>query len=273
MSPMQLTVCHLGECSYHDGLVLQESLVAARAEERTGDWLLFPDHPPVLTVGRSPSSGNLIADRETLARSGIELFEVARGGDITWHGPGQLVGYPIFDLDTRGRDLHRFLRGLEQVLQNALRRFGIVATTSPGKTGVWVGGAKIASIGIAVRRWVSYHGFALNVAPNLDFFQLIHPCGLRGIHMTSMAALLGNAPPLAAVREVVAREVVTHFGYEAPRWAESEEAWSAGSVDPDTLSLASERKGEPPFQAAEAVGAGNGAANRRSDGAGGRLGT
>jgi len=225
-----LTASHLGVVPYREGLALQEALARARAAGETGDWLLFPDHPPVLTVGRSGDPASLRADPETLARLGIEVFEVARGGDVTWHGPGQLVGYPILDLERRGRDLHRFLRDLEELLLGALGRFGIEGRREAGRTGVWVGGAKIASIGVAVRRWVSYHGFALNVAPDLGFFDLIHPCGLRGIRMTSVAALLGGrAPSLAEVRETVAREAARRFGCESVVWAASEEAWRHAS--------------------------------------------
>ena len=227
MSPV-LTASHLGPTTYREGLALQEALVAARARGETGDWLLFPDHEPVLTVGRGAAAGGLIASREELARRGIELFEVARGGDITWHGPGQLVGYTICDLDGQGRDIHRFLRGLESVLVATLESFGIPSTTVPGRTGVWAGDEKIASIGIAVRRWVSYHGFALNVAPDLRFFDLIHPCGLRGIEMTSVATRLGaNAPTLATVRQRVAETLAGQFGYSGLRWAPGDEARGA----------------------------------------------
>src|SRR5438128_4415363 len=183
-----LHACHLGPIGYREGLELQETMVVSRAAGETGDWVLFPDHPAVLTVGRSPSEGNIVAGPDVLRSRGIELFEVSRGGDITWHGPGQLVGYPIFDL-SGDRDLHKFLRRIEQVLIRTLGAYGIAASRSEGRTGVWVGAEKIASIGIAVRRWVSYHGFALNVSPDLADFELIHPCGLRGVRMTSMAAL------------------------------------------------------------------------------------
>lgn len=223
-----LTACALGPTHYRDGLALQEALVSARAGGETGDWLLFPDHDPVLTVGRGAGGDGLVATREELARRGIELFEVARGGDITWHGPGQLVGYTICDLNARGRDLHRFLRGIEEALVASLESFGIQSTTVPGRTGVWADGEKIASIGIAVRKWVSYHGFALNVAPDLKFFDLIHPCGLRGIQMTSVATRLGaSAPSLATVRQRVAETFAGHFGYSGLRWATAEEARQA----------------------------------------------
>lgn len=215
-----LTACALGATPYREGLALQEALVRARAAGETGDWLLYPDHPPVLTVGRNPSEGNLLADAGTLAGLGVEVFEVPRGGDVTWHGPGQLVGYPIVALDRVGRDLHRWLRMLEEALILALARHGIVSERSPGRTGVWVGDRKIASIGVAVRRWVGYHGFALNVSPDLEGFSLIHPCGLKGVRMTSMASELGrNAPSLETVRETVTQEFAKILGYERAEWA------------------------------------------------------
>lgn len=211
----QLTVCALGATSYREGLALQDALVHARAAGGTGDWLLYPDHPPVLTAGRSTSVDSLLADRTTLERLGIEVFEVPRGGDVTWHGPGQLVGYPIVGLDRVGRDLHRWLRLLEETLIRSVARWGVVGERSDGRTGVWVGSRKLASIGVAVRRWVGYHGFALNVSPDLAGFSLIHPCGLKGVEMTSLADLLGpGAPSLAEVRDVVTHELASQLGYE-----------------------------------------------------------
>ena len=213
--PNELTVCALGATSYREGLALQEALVRARAAGETGDWLLYPEHPPVLTVGRNPSAGNVIADAATLARLGVEVFEVSRGGDVTWHGPGQLVGYPIVALERVKRDLHVWLRTLEEALIQPLAAWGIAATRSPGRTGVWVGERKIASLGVAVRRWVGYHGFALNVNPDLSGFSLIHPCGLHGIRMTSIAAELGEqAPSAGQVREAVTRELASRLGYD-----------------------------------------------------------
>ncbi len=223
-----LNVGHLGPTPYREGLALQEALVRLRAAAREGapllpdapegDWLLYPDHPPVLTRGRGGSDDSLRVDRATLARLGIELFEVARGGDVTWHGPGQLVGYTIVDLDRRGRDLHRFLRDLEEALMRALEGWGIPARRVPGRTGVWAGEEKIASIGVAVRRWVGYHGFALNVAPDLESFELIHPCGLRGVRMTSVAARLGEAAvPLDEARRAVSRALARRLEYDTVR--------------------------------------------------------
>lgn len=215
-----LTACALGRVGYADGVRLQEALVEARAAGRTGDWLLFPEHPPVVTAGRNAHADSLKVDRDALARLGVEYHESSRGGDVTWHGPGQLVGYPICDLTRRGRDLHQFLRDLEQALIDALAGWGISASRSPGRTGVWVGDDKIASIGIAVRRWVSYHGFALNVAGGLQGFDLIHPCGLRGVRMTSVVDQLGSAaPPVTRIRADVAAALGRRLGFAAVAWA------------------------------------------------------
>lgn len=235
MSPI-LDACALGPIRYREALALQQALVAARAAGATGDWLLFPEHDPVLTIGRSGRADSLIAAPEELARRGIELVEVTRGGDVTWHGPGQLVGYAICDLGRLGRDVHAFLRGIEECLVETLQSLQIPASVEPGRTGVWCEGRKIASIGIAVRRWVSYHGFALNVAPDLRFFDLIHPCGLRGIQMTSVAARLGSeAPSLATVRERVAERFARRFGYSEVRWAAADEVRRAIPVPAGTI--------------------------------------
>jgi lipoate-protein ligase B len=211
-----LHACALGPVRYRDGLRLMDALVAARSAGETGDWLLYPDHEPVLTVGRNPSQGNVRVNAAALARAGIEVVEVPRGGDVTWHGPGQLVGYPIVALDRVGRDLHRWLRTLEAAIIGALARFGLEGRRIPGRTGVWLSETeKIASLGVAVRRWVGYHGLALNVENALDDFELIHPCGFRDIRMTSMARALGaSAPPLADVRSAVTAELVERLGFE-----------------------------------------------------------
>ncbi len=231
-----LTVAALGPTPYGDGLRLQEALVRARADGATGDWLLYPDHPPVLTVGRNPSAGNLRADRTTIERLGVEWFEVTRGGDVTFHGPGQLVGYPIVGLERVGRDLHRWLRELEETVIGTVAAFGVAARRSPGRTGVWVDGprgeAKLASIGVAVRRWVGWHGFALNVAPDMRFFDLIHPCGLHGIQMASLAGLEGDgAPSLAEVRDRATAVLADRLGYGEVRTAGPEAAWQAAGLD------------------------------------------
>ncbi len=214
-----LRVRALGRVPYRDAVRLQEELVRARADGEIADTLLLLEHPPVLTAGRGAAEGSVRADAALLARHGLEVVPVSRGGDVTWHGPGQLVGYPIVHLDRWNGDVHAFLRALEQGLIDSLERWGIAAHRSEGRTGVWVGERKIASIGIAVRRWVSWHGFALNVRPDLGDFELIHPCGLRGVRMTSVAELRGDAAPaLDAAALDVAAAVARALGYAAATW-------------------------------------------------------
>ncbi len=169
------------------------------------NFLLSVEHPPVITLGRSSAGEDMRRPRGLLRRCGVEVVETNRGGKTTYHGPGQLVLYPIIDLRLRGRDLHRYLRDLEGWLIELLARYGITARTDPRNTGVWVDGGKIASIGIAVRRWVAYHGAALNVNTDMKYFDYIVPCGLEGVRMVSMAALLERTVPLRQVAEDAAR--------------------------------------------------------------------
>ena len=196
-----VTLCP-GHLPYEQGLQLQERLLQERRQQDS-DVLLLLEHPPVITLGRGGKASNLRLPEATLAARGIPVHWVGRGGDVTYHGPGQLVGYPIVDLTAQGHDLHRFLRLLEETLLTTLAAFGLRGRRQPGRTGVWVDDAKIASIGIGVRHWVSWHGFALNVATDLRAFDTIVPCGLAGVTMTSMAALLGEEIPLAAVEAVL----------------------------------------------------------------------
>lgn len=192
-----------GEVPYAEALVLQEDALEARRSGASGDRLLLLEHPPVITLGRSTKPENLLSGRESLAAAGIDVFEIARGGDVTYHAPGQLVGYLIVDLDARGdRDVHAFLRRMEGALEEALAALGVPARTLAGMTGVFVEDArspepprKIASIGIGVRRWVTWHGFALNVDIDLAGFENIVPCGLAQVEMTSVAQELGVAAP------------------------------------------------------------------------------
>jgi lipoate-protein ligase B len=191
-----MNVLDLGTRAYQEVWHLQKELVAQRHAEQIPDTLIIVEHPPVFTVGRA-------FNNNSKKIGGIQCVAVERGGDITFHGPGQLVGYPIIDLRDRGRDVHRFLRDLEEVLMRTLRDFSLDAQRRPGLTGVWVGSKKIASIGIAVRRWVSYHGFALNVSVDLRYFRLIRPCGLDGDVMTSMSELLERQISLAEVKPIL----------------------------------------------------------------------
>lgn len=173
---------------YAEALGVQQEIAASLKEGTGVDHLLFVEHPHVVTVGRNGHLENLLAPEQTLRRAGIELFETDRGGDVTYHGPGQIVGYPVMDLRHWRRDVGAFVRGIEQVLIDALGDFGICAGRIPKLTGVWVGDAKIAAIGVHLSRWVSTHGWALNVTTGLDYFQYIVPCGLPN-PVTSMAAL------------------------------------------------------------------------------------
>ena len=200
-----------GRLPYGAALALQEELVENR-RLRQEDALVLLEHPPVITYGRRADPSHLLLPEEELALRGIELILTGRGGDITYHGPGQLVGYPIVDLDPLGRDLHRYLRFLETMLIDALASFAVTGETVPGKTGVWVDGAKVASIGVAVRRWVSWHGFALNIGADISGFEAIVPCGLQGVAMTSLERLLGRPVPLSEVEERVIAAFARVFG-------------------------------------------------------------
>lgn len=175
-----LAIVDLGRMRYADALVVQQQAVERRKQGEGQDTLYFVEHPHVVTVGRNGKLSNLLASDEVLARSGIEFFETNRGGDVTYHGPGQLVGYPVLDLREWRRDVHAFFHGVEQALIDALDSFGISAGRVPqrGFEGVWVQDAKIAAIGIHISRWITSHGFALNWETNLDYFKYIVPCGL-----------------------------------------------------------------------------------------------
>jgi lipoate-protein ligase B len=189
----RLLVQDLGRRPYGEVLDLQRSLCRRRlAGELTDDVLLLVEHEPVVTLGRGARADSLLLPPAELLRRGVEVFEVERGGDVTYHGPGQLVGYPILDLRQHREDLHWYLRRLEQSLIAALDGLGITAGPNPGLTGVWTSGRKIASIGIHVKQWVTIHGFALNVTTDLDYFDLIVPCGIRDVTMTSVAQELGR---------------------------------------------------------------------------------
>jgi len=198
---VSLAVRELGQVSYRDALALQDELVAARRRGEGADTLLLLEHPPVVTLGRSAHSEHLLVAQDALAARGVEVFEVARGGDVTYHAPGQLVGYPIVDLAARGaRDVHAWLRTLEELIGEALVSLGVPWRRVPGWTGVFVDASevrprKIASIGVGVRGWVTLHGFALNVDLDLAGFDAIVPCGLRAVEMTSIARELGARAP------------------------------------------------------------------------------
>lgn len=216
MSRPPLLVTDLGRRPYGEVLELQRRLCRARVQQEIGDdLLLLVEHDPVVTLGRGTRETSLPITPEVIRRRGVEVFEVERGGDVTFHGPGQLVGYPILDLKGHREDLHWYLRTLEESLIDGLGAMGITAGRNPGLTGVWTGGRKIASIGVHVKQWVTLHGFALNVTTDLSYFDLIVPCGISGVTMTSVARELGDAAPTelgAATRTAIVDAFGRAFG-------------------------------------------------------------
>lgn len=191
-STTKARIFNLGLSDYDKSHQLQLQMVDKRIAGESQDTFIFTTHPPTITVGRGGGNNNVLVSDETLTQRGVKKFEIERGGDVTFHGPGQQVIYPIIDLDQRGRDLHKFLRELEEVVIVFLRNYDITGERAAGKTGVWVGDKKICAIGIAVKRWVSYHGLALNLDTDLNFFQLINPCGFAPDSVTSLEQITGR---------------------------------------------------------------------------------
>ncbi|MCE5313745.1 MAG: lipoyl(octanoyl) transferase LipB [Armatimonadota bacterium] len=207
--------------SYSNALDIQHDLHARCASGDIPGALILLEHDPVITMGvKTSSRGNVLASPKLLEANGIELVETDRGGDVTYHGPGQLVGYPIVRVREMGGDVHRYLRALEQSVIDTLAEFGLEGSRN-GLAGVWVKEKKVCSIGIAVRKGVTYHGFALNVDPNLSHFGLINPCGLASEQITSMAKLLGEAPNMRDVRDAYARAFSKIFNVTLCEWCDS----------------------------------------------------
>jgi lipoyl(octanoyl) transferase len=199
----------LGLTPYDRAHALQVDLVEQRKRDEIPDQFLLLEHPHVITLGRAANRANVLADESARAQFGVELFETGRGGDVTYHGPGQLVGYPIIKLLPGQQDIRRYVRNIQEVLIRAARDFGVEAEPRGGDfVGVWVGDEKLGAIGVRVSRWVTMHGFAFNVATDLNYFQLIIPCGIRGHGVTSLEKVLGRPIEMGAVVESVTR----HFG-------------------------------------------------------------
>lgn len=215
---MKLACITPGLVDYAAALAWQQTLVAQRIAAEIPDSLVLLEHPPVFTLGRGGD------ERYLLNPGQVPVHRVGRGGEVTFHGPGQLVGYPILDLKPHGKDVHRYLRLLEDVVIAALAAWGITATRRDGLTGVWVGTDKIASIGIGVRRWVTFHGFALNVNTDLSYFSAIVPCGLSGVRMMSMQGLLKEELPLDTVQSTIVRSFARIFGHQEIVWNTSLQA-------------------------------------------------
>jgi lipoyl(octanoyl) transferase len=208
--PMKVCESHyLSRIAYADALALQQSLHDARKRNEVADTLLLLEHPHVITLGRAANRANVLADEPTRHEKQVELFETRRGGDVTYHGPGQLVGYPIINLAPDRQDVRRYVRDIQEVLVRTARDFGVEAEPRGGEyVGVWVGDEKLAAIGIRISRWVTMHGFAFNVSTDLNYFKLIVPCGIADHGVTSLEKILGEKIAI----EAVAASVTRHFG-------------------------------------------------------------
>ena len=209
-----LEVRHLGVVPYADALELQRALVEERRAGRVPDLLLLLEHPHVITMGakREASRSHLVATPERLAERGVELHESGRGGDITYHGPGQLVGYPILDLRPDRCDVHKYVRDLEEVMIRSAADFGLTAGRIGGLTGAWVGADKLGAIGVRISRWITSHGFAFNVMTDLDYFKLIIPCGITSGGVTSLSRATGRAVRMTDARAAIATRFGDVFG-------------------------------------------------------------
>ena len=211
-----LHVCRPGVVDYERSLEAQRALVSRMAAAPPGerqDWLILLQHPPVITIGRRGTRAHVLAAGSQLTTEGVQVVETNRGGDVTYHGPGQVVGYPVFDLAQHGRDVHLHMRRLEEAVIATLAVYGVEGFRRKGLTGVWTERGKIAAIGIAVSHWIAYHGFALNVSPNLGHFDWIVPCGLRGASISSIQTETGCAPALEQVEDELAGQFRALFGF------------------------------------------------------------
>lgn len=204
---MKCIVYWLGLIEYAKAYELQTQLLKERLAGKIPDTLLLLEHKPVITLGKSGKLENILASPEELARQGVSLVFIDRGGDATYHGPGQLVGYPVMDLRARGRDAHQYLHNLEEVIIRTMSDFGIKAGRDSSHAGVWVDNQEIAAIGLSLRKWITMHGFALNVNTDLAQFSLINPCGFNNRQATSITQVLGREVPIAQVKE----KLLAHF--------------------------------------------------------------
>jgi lipoyl(octanoyl) transferase len=201
----EIEVRRLGRVGYAEGLELQKQLVEQRKAGEIPDQLLLLEHPPVITLGVKTRSNqtNIVATPEALASEGVSVFDTGRGGDVTYHGPGQLVGYPIIDLKPDRCDVHKYVRDIEEVMIRAAAAFGVEADRMPGLTGAWVGNEKLAAIGVRISKWVTSHGFAFNVNTALKHFDFIVPCGITDKGVTSLQELLGRPVAMDEVEAAV----------------------------------------------------------------------
>lgn len=212
----KLNIVKLGKIEYSSALEIQESILAMRQRNQIEDTLLLLEHPPVLTLGKRGEYGNILLSREELLQRGVKVFEVNRGGDVTYHGPGQLVGYPVVDLKNRNKSIKDYVYKIEDIFISLLREeYGIEARRDEREyTGVWVGNSKITAIGVAVKKWVTMHGFAFNVNTSLEHFSWINPCGITDRGVTSLQRLAGTELDMESMYELVIKHFCRVFGYE-----------------------------------------------------------
>lgn len=210
----QLLVVNIGSTKYEEAWELQKKIFAARTQHHIGDVFLFTEHEHVFTLGKGADENHLLASDEERAQKKVDLFWIDRGGDVTYHGPGQIVGYPILDLNHHYNDIHRYLRELEEIIIRTLADYGITAVREPEFTGVWVKNEKIAALGVKVSRWITMHGFAFNVNTDLQYFDRIIPCGIFHKGVTSLQRLLEKEISLEEVREKLVQHFATIFSYE-----------------------------------------------------------
>ena len=210
-------ILDLGLIDYEDCHKIQKELVAKRKCGDSGDVFILAEHPNVFTIGRTGKRENLLVDESRLADKGVKVLDVERGGDITFHGPGQLIVYPIVDLKQRGRDIHRHLRDLERVAIGLLNKYGVASGAIKGKTGVWLNDEKIGSIGVAATNWVTYHGMSINVNVDLSYFAMINPCGMQDVTMTSLKKVLGKEVLMSEARDRLQGSIIDIFGPEEDR--------------------------------------------------------
>src|SRR3990172_12089489 len=214
MTTRALTYCDLGTIDYKEAWDLQKSLFDLRHEKKIGDILLLLEHPHTYTLGKTARKGNLVGSEEYLKKNKISVYDIDRGGDITYHGPGQIVGYPIIDLKNWKQDSHKYLRALEEVIIKTCVEYGLNATRNPAYTGVWIEDRKIAAIGIKISRWITMHGFAFNVSTDLSLFNGIIPCGITDKAVTSVEKEIGKNIKLSEVKLRLLENFKSIFEYE-----------------------------------------------------------
>jgi len=218
-----LTYCDLGLIDYKEAWDLQKEILKLRYEKKITDILFLLEHPHTYTLGKTADKNNLISTEVYLKENKISVYDIDRGGDITYHGPGQIVGYPIINLNEWIKDTHKFLRALEEVLIETCESYGIAAGRNSKYTGVWINNRKIAAIGIKISRWITMHGFAFNVNTNLDFFKGIIPCGISDKDVTSLQKELNREIDIKSAKEIILKNFMNIFGYNRLRELDKEE--------------------------------------------------